>query len=82
MVPRQGTAPRWGSEGGVRGKRGSGPVRLFNRSIQRTALRAAVDRRRVGNTGGTDIGLFESRPIARELQDAIDGRSPTNPRPR
>jgi len=33
----------------------------------------------VGNTGGTDIGVFKRMPIEPELQNIIDGVSP-NPR--
>jgi hypothetical protein len=30
----------------------------------------------VGNTGGTDIGMFKRMPIEPELQNIIDGVSP------
>ena len=33
----------------------------------------------VGNTGGTDIGMFKRMPIDPELQNIIDG-VPANPR--
>ncbi len=34
----------------------------------------------IGNTGGSNVSMFEKMPIAPELQDIIDGRAPPEAR--
>jgi hypothetical protein len=43
-------------------------------------LGSAVGLVPVGNTGGTDIGIFKRLPIAPELQNIIDGGAPPDSR--
>lgn len=63
----------------LRRGRGAAVVGQFLRILLGT-IGSAIGVVPVGNTGGTDIGMFQRLPLSPELQAIIDGSSPADPR--